>query len=129
MENAKKVLYGPYVNDFLGKLFILCAVLYLVFFGIETVLPGIVMDVLNINYFLLPIFVILLLLRLSSNKESKDLAICAAEDFKKSFSVLIVVFLSAVFVVVLYRVSLVERLTYLLLALIVVRMTYFFLEE
>ena len=52
MDRIRKIMFSSCMNDFLRKLFILFAILYILFFGAETVLPGIVMDGLNINIFL-----------------------------------------------------------------------------
>jgi len=48
-----KIFFGEVAQDLVGKLFIVLAIVYLLLFCGESVMPGLVMDVLNINILLL----------------------------------------------------------------------------
>lgn len=123
-----KININTCASDFLEKLFVLLVILYIVFFSAETVLPGIVMDVLNINFFLFLIFINLLLLGLFQDKQNKD-SIYSNRSPKKYLVFFVVAFLALMIIISLYRISLLQSFIYLLLVLFVGKLLYSFIEK
>lgn len=107
-------------DDFIKKAFIMLTILYVIFFGAETVLPGIIVDIFNLNLLLVFWLASLIYLLFSSQPraEIKPISRRKKKKWEVLFLVSMSIFLAWVFFVALYKVSVGERLIYLLLALV-----------
>jgi len=109
-------------QDFLRKSFIMLVLAYLLLFGLETILPGLVMDIFNINHLLFAILAILFVFLFSKTKLPKP----GSKKNKKFlwFFFPALIFLSGVLVIALFRASLIESFFYLFLVLIISRLIW-----
>lgn len=121
---TQKISLSPIVCDFLKKLFVLLAVLYIILFGVETILPGIVMDIFNINTLLFLIIIDLFLLGTFLPGQDETSTTQFVRVLKNPSIFPLVIFLSFVLVAVLYRISLIEGLIYLILTLIIGKLIF-----
>lgn len=113
----KSFLQNETVVDFAKKLTICLALVYLFCFALESVLPGIVIEVFNFNLLLFSIVFLMTFLLFTVSNSKKGIK---KKQQKYAFLLLAFVFLVTMFIV-LYRVSLFETTVYLVLTLALIR--------
>jgi hypothetical protein len=114
-------------SNFLGWLFLVLVIEYLFLFSLETILPGFVTVVFNLNFLLLVIVVIWLILTLVINNRNQNLNInlWLSRIILAGMSILIGVSL----IFVLYKTSLWEFLIYLVFVFISGWFLYDYLKQ
>lgn len=103
--------------DLIYKLTVVVSLEYLLFFGMEAILPGIIVNVFNIN--LLLVLAVILLVKLLSTKECQG--VFTKSDQNKLLRIVtsaMVLFLLLVMIFVLHKLSLVWILIYMVIGLI-----------
>lgn len=113
----KSFLQNEALVDFARKLTICLALVYLFCFVLESVLPGIVIEVFNFNLLLFSIVFLMTFLLFAGDSSKKKVG---KKQQKYAFLLLAFIFLVTMFVV-LYRVSLLETAIYLVLTLALLR--------
>lgn len=104
------------VKEVCEALFLVLSVDYLLLFGAETILPGFVMKVFNLNYLLLGLVILWLFLYFFDKKGENEKQFCRRTAGYAESGLL--VFLFAVLAISLYRLSFVLIATYASLAAI-----------
>jgi len=117
LNNLKSKVGNEIFQDFLRKLFAMTAMLYLIFFGLETILPGLIIDIFNFNFLLFLALGSLALMLFGAKEEKVDWPVLNSKA--AAFFTFAIIFLSLVLMVALYKVSLLESFFYLVLTLIV----------
>ncbi len=107
--------------DLIYKLIVAVSLEYLLFFGLEAILPGIIIGVFNINI-LLVLVVILLGLLLGVKKCQGMLRKEGRNKLLRTVTVVMVLFLFLVMIFVLYKLNLVWILVYTVVSLIVAKL-------
>jgi hypothetical protein len=120
MNKSQRFKLSSSKQDLVEKLTVVFIVTYLLLFGAEAILPGVVAGVFNLNWLLLMVFGLLVILFLGG-QESKSKK---NNQWWRWVSILLMLFLSLVLVIVLYKISLIESFLYLALVLITGKLLY-----
>lgn len=115
------IFYNAVLRDWLEKIFIVLVIDYIILFGLESVLPGFVMGVFNLNYLLMAILGLVLVLSMLHSPVFPD------QPMSKLSKVLIIVlaaYLLAVSGMSMYKADIWQVVVYCLLAAIGVWLLY-----
>jgi len=120
LKNSRAIFENEILLDFVKKLVMCTALVYLILFALESVLPGIVIEVFNFNLLLFAIVGMMTFVLYVDNKKP------AKENIaRKSFQQKITIFLALIFLftmfLVLYKVSLTEAAIYAISSLFLLK--------
>ncbi len=119
LKNKLKIFENPVLIDFIKKSVLSLTFIYLSLFALESVLPGIVIEVFNFNLLLFIIVVMMaFVLYIDGVKEDEK------QSLKGHKQLILIISLSILFIltmfVVLYKVSLFETVIYLISCLFLI---------
>lgn len=72
MRAMQNIFYNAALRDWLEKIFIALTIDYIFLFGLESVLPGFVMGVFNLNYLLMAVMALLLVLAMHQSPDRQN---------------------------------------------------------
>jgi hypothetical protein len=120
LKNSRAIFENELLLDFIKKLVMCTAVIYLIFFALESVLPGIVIEVFNFNLLLFAIVGMMTFILYADNQKPVKEGATKESSWQKITIFLALVFLFTMFVV-LYRVSLIEAGIYAISSLFLLK--------
>ncbi len=110
-------------RDLIYKLIVAVSLEYLLFFGLEAILPGIIIGVFNINILL--VLVVILLGVLLGVKKCQGVFVDDSQNkLLRIATVAMILFLLLVMIFVLHKLSLVWILVYMVVSLIIVNLLW-----
>ncbi len=121
LKNKFKIFENKVLLDFVKKSLALVAFVYLSFFALESILPGIVMDVFNFNFLLFAIVAMMaFVMFFDEKKDEKKEQDISEYKYKIIMAILLLLFVLTLGTV-LYKVSLLETGIYLVFCLLLMK--------